>query len=224
MTIPEARDRLLDAMLAHIPDKGWSRAALQAGMNDLGVTAEPMETVFPLGPQDALIHFSERADQSMSVIATSEGFEELRLHQSVEQLVIGRLEALLPYREAVRRGIAYLALPPNVMLGLRLLSRTVDETWYLAGDRSSDFSYYTKRAILAAVISSTTVCWLDDDSEDMEATRTFLSRRLAGTQLFRRVRDRVEYCNSLAGASFRGVRSAFDKTYGRDTFRDNRVT
>ena len=59
-------------------------------------------------------------------------------------------------------------------------ARMVDAIWHAAGDRSADFSWYTKRAILAAVYTTTLFYWLRDTSEDDVATLAFLDRRLAG--------------------------------------------
>lgn len=48
-----------------------------------------------------------------------------------------------------------MALPENVGSSLRELARLADEMWFLAGDRSVDFSWYTKRATLSTVYAST---------------------------------------------------------------------
>ena len=45
-------------------------------------------------------------------------------------------------------------------LGMKLLYSTVDAMWRAAGDTSTDFNFYTKRAILSAVYSSTLMRWL----------------------------------------------------------------
>ena len=42
-----------------------------------------------------------------------------------------------------------------------------------------DFNFYTKRALLAAVISTTTLYWLDDTTDDREGSWAFLDRRIA---------------------------------------------
>jgi ubiquinone biosynthesis protein COQ9 len=68
----------------------------------------------------------------------------------------------------------------------------VDAIWHAAGDRSADFSWYTKRAILAAVYSATVLYWLRDASEEDEATLAFLDRRLAGVGRIGRLRGRAE--------------------------------
>ena len=48
-----------------------------------------------------------------------------------------------------------MSLPQNVGGSVAELARLADEMWYLAGDRSVDFSWYTKRATLSAVYAST---------------------------------------------------------------------
>ena len=69
-------------------------------------------------------------------------------------------------------------MPLNAALGLKLLYRTVDAMWYAAGDTSTDFNFYTKRATLAGVYSSTLLYWLNDRSPGSEATWSFLDRRI----------------------------------------------
>jgi len=48
-----------------------------------------------------------------------------------------------------------MSLPQNVAGSATELAKLVDEIWYLAGDRSVDFSYYTKRGLLSGVYVST---------------------------------------------------------------------
>jgi ubiquinone biosynthesis protein COQ9 len=102
-----------------------------------------------------------------------------------------RLRLLAPHREAVRRGLGLLAMPQNAALGARLLYDTVDALWYAAGDTATDFSFYTKRGMLAGVYAATTLYWLDDRSPDGAATTAFLKRRLAEVALLPRLRARV---------------------------------
>ena len=48
-----------------------------------------------------------------------------------------------------------MSLPENVAGSMAELARLADEIWFLAGDRSVDISWYTKRATLSAVYAST---------------------------------------------------------------------
>ncbi len=103
-----------------------------------------------------------------------------------------RLEQNRPYKEAIRRALALLALPGNARLAAVCTARTVDAIWHAAGDRSADFSWYTKRAILAAVYGATLLYWLRDAGEDDVATLAFLDRRLAGVGRIGAARRRAE--------------------------------
>ena len=53
------------------------------------------------------------------------------------------------------------------------------EGWSDAGNTDTGFSFYTRRATLAAVYSATLLAWLADNSGDMGKTVAFLDRRLA---------------------------------------------
>ena len=63
--------------------------------------------------------------------------------------------------------------------------------WRVAGDTATDYNHYTKRAILIGVYGSTTFVFLDDDSDDMAATRAFLDRRIADVMRFEKTKARV---------------------------------
>jgi ubiquinone biosynthesis protein COQ9 len=102
-----------------------------------------------------------------------------------------RLEVLLPWREAARRGLSVLAMPQNAPLGLRLLYDTVDAVWRGVGDRPTDFSFYTKRASLAAIQAAAMLYWLDDRSPGFADTQAFIERRLADLHRLTGLRGRL---------------------------------
>ena len=56
---------------------------------------------------------------------------------------------------------------------------TVGNVVSAAGDTSTDYNFYSKRALLAGVYSATLLYWLNDKSEGYEATWAFLERRVA---------------------------------------------
>ena len=190
------RDALLLAALPHIAFDGWTASALRSGASDAGLEPADVVRFFPGGARDAVAAFSDWADRQMIEAVQAADLSDLRHSEKIAFAVRTRLEALAPYREAVRRSIAFLALAPNMPAGLKLLYRTVDAMWHAVGDRSVDFSFYTKRALLAGVVSATTLYWLDDDSENSSESWAFLDRRLADVLRIPKIRQRAE---NLAG-------------------------
>jgi len=72
-----------------------------------------------------------------------------------------------------------LARPQHAKLAAKMLYDAVDAMWRAAGDTSTDYNFYTKRASLSAVYSATLLAFLSDNSADMAKTEAFLDRRLA---------------------------------------------
>ena len=217
---PQAeRDRLLDAMLVHVPFDGWSEKALRTGESDLG--EKPAELLFPGGPREALAYFSGRADRRM--VAALKNADVQGIGRRVAFAVDARLAALDPHREAARRGLSFLAMPRNAPLGARLLYRTVDDIWHAAGDRSADFSFYTRRASLAAVVASTTLFWLDDRSADRAETRAFLDRRLRDAMRIQQARGGLERVGRAAFGPLRILRDVARDRCGSGSPRQHRT-
>ncbi len=177
---PEAlREKLLAAVLRHVAFDGWSESALRAAARDLEVEPVLAFNAFPGGPADLIEAFSAAADQAMLEALEKRDLAAMKVHERVAAAVRQRLEQVAPQREAVGRGLAFFALPQNAPLGLRCLYRTVDAIWYGAGDRSTDYNFYSKRLLLAGVYSSTLLFWLNDKSDSYAATWAFLDRRIA---------------------------------------------
>jgi ubiquinone biosynthesis protein COQ9 len=174
----QRKDKLIEALLPAVPFDGWTRAALRAAAKQAGVDAVELAELFPRGARDAVAWFSAWADRKTLAALASRRHGRLGTSARVALGVRARLELLRPHREAVRRALSLLALPGNLALGAKLLYDTVDTLWFAAGDRSTDFNFYTKRALLAAVYAATSLYWLDDRSANAAATREFLDRRL----------------------------------------------
>ena len=170
---------ILRASMQHVPFDGWCEAALLAGANDCGHDAEAVRAAFPRGATDAIALHSRLADQSMV-----DAFLELperpeKVHLTIRKLVLLRLESAHPDKDAIRRAVSVLAMPVNAKLSAKLLYETVDSMWRAAGQRDTNFSFYTKRGTLAAVYSATMLAWLADNSINLDKTVGFLDRRLA---------------------------------------------
>ena len=175
----KARDALMLAILPHVAFDGWSQSAIRAGAEDAGIEPAVAFNSFPGGAADLIAHFSAWADRRMLETLEKQDLAAMRVSERVAAGVRCRLELLTPHREALRRGLAFLALPPQAPLGLKCLYRTVDAIWYAAGDTATDYNFYRKRGLLAGVYSSTLLYWLNDKSEGFADSWAFLDRRIA---------------------------------------------
>jgi ubiquinone biosynthesis protein COQ9 len=173
------KNQILDAALPAIVFDGWTVATLEKAALSLGLTAFDVKRAFPGGVADAIGHFSARADARMlETLKTNYTLEGMKIRERIATCVMVRLRANNQHREAVRRAIGFYAMPWNAAAGISALYATVDAMWRAAGDTATDYNFYTKRALLAGVFSSTVAVWLDDTSEDLSDTESFLRRRI----------------------------------------------
>jgi ubiquinone biosynthesis protein COQ9 len=187
--LPE-RDAAVEAMLPHVPFDGWTKRALRAGLAAANMPADEADLLFPGGAVDMIAVFCDLADRRMAEAAAS--LDETKLSARVRAIISSRLRQNRPHREAVRRALAVLALPGNTAAAVAITGRTVDAIWHAAGDRSADFSWYTKRAILTAIYTATLLYWLRDPSDDDSDTMEFVDRRLGALRRVGQLRGRLD--------------------------------
>lgn len=182
------RDAAIRAALAHVPRLGWTRAALGAGLADLGRPAAEAARLFPGGAAEAVEAWLDLADREMEAAARAEGLLGLRIPDRIRRVIVLRLEAAAPHREAVRRALLLQSCPCHLPGALRSAARTADAIWAAAGDTSADLSWATRRLTVAAVYGATLAYWLGDEEPGFPATRAFLDRRLADVARLQRRR------------------------------------
>ena len=189
--LPE-RDAAITAMLPNVPFDGWTPKALRLGLAAIGAPADDAELLFPGGAVDLVTCFCDLADRQMEQAAAATDMTDMRVPKRVRAIIALRLEQMQPHKEAIRRALAVLALRGKIGVATACTARTVDAIWHAAGDTSADFSWYSKRAILASVYTSTLLFWLRDTSEQDAETLEFLDRRLAGVGRIGKLRKRGE--------------------------------
>lgn len=185
-------ERILSAALPNVVFDGWTDGALERAAISAGLTAFDAKRTFPGGVIDALDHLARRTDEQMlAILARDYDMPKLKIRERIATAVMVRLRLMLPYREAIRRAMAFYAMPWHTAEGLRVLYRTMDHMWAAAGDTSTDYNFYTKRLTLSQVYMSTLTVWLDD-AEDLKKTEAFLHRRIENVMQFEKFKAKAK--------------------------------
>ena len=201
------KQAVLDAALVHAAEEGFSERTLTRAATDAGVGAEMMLHLFPEGPASLVAFLSEQTDAELEKRLAALDLAAMKVRERIATAVLTRLEILKPHKEAARRAAAFLMMPANAALGMKLVYQTVDAMWRAAGDTSTDFNFYTKRAILAGVYTTTLMRWFTDNTADESETRTFLDTRIGNVMQFEkfkadlkeRTKDMPSFADVLKG-------------------------
>ncbi|MEO1612321.1 MAG: COQ9 family protein [Pseudomonadota bacterium] len=208
--LDEVRAKLVAAALPHVAFDGWTRATVKAATGDAGVTEDLAALAAPRGGVDLAAAFHRHGDREMTAAAEALDLEALRYSERVARLVRLRIEVVGEDREAVRRGATLFSLPIHAAEGARLIWGTADAIWTALGDTSRDYNWYTKRAILSGVYSSTVLYWLGDQSPGSESTWAFLDRRIDNVMQFEKTKAKLKD-NKLASALFAGPKAVLSQ-------------
>ncbi len=174
------KDMILMEFIKEVPFSGWSESALKAVAEKMETSCEDLELVLPGGLMALSAAFAAWADAAMlAQIKKDRLFARRKVREKIEAGVLARLDALAPHKEALRKSLFFMARPGRSARAAQFLWGTADTLWHAAGDDSVDFNHYTKRILLSAVLSATTLYWLQDESPAHEKTQHFLQERLA---------------------------------------------
>jgi ubiquinone biosynthesis protein COQ9 len=182
---------VLEAALPHVPFDGFTDRMVERAGLEAGIGKSVLERLFPEGALDLVEIFSTFADQEMATRVAQLPLAGMKVREKISASVRIRIEILKPNKEAARRAAAFLSLPPHLPRATTLLYNTVDTIWRSIGDRSTDFNFYTKRAILAGVYSATLLRWFNDRSTDESETNDFLAARIENVMQFEKFKAQV---------------------------------
>ncbi len=184
---------ILHAALPNIVFDGWSMATLEKAAESIGLPRADAQRAFPKGVMECLDYFTAEADANMvQSLEQDYTLTEMKIRDRIAAAVMVRLRQNQPHREAIRRALAFYALPWNAPALLHSAYRTVDAMWRACGDNSTDFNFYTKRALLAKIYASTLYVWLDDDSPDLTETQAFLHRRIDNVMQIQKAKFKIK--------------------------------
>uniref|UniRef100_A0A3B4DUP9 Ubiquinone biosynthesis protein n=1 Tax=Pygocentrus nattereri TaxID=42514 RepID=A0A3B4DUP9_PYGNA len=183
-TEDQLQARILTAALEFVPQHGWTVEAIAAGAETLGLSAASAG-MFDNGAGDLVLHFVGQCNVQLTEILAEE-HNQVQLGQAekkktadfLRHAVETRLRMLVPYIDTWPQAMSLLLLPHNIPESLKHLSTLVDDIWYYAGDRSTDMSWYTRRAALTGIYNTTELVMVQDSSPDFEETWVFLDNRI----------------------------------------------
>lgn len=171
---------ILKAAYKHVPEHGFTHRALSMGAKDAGLL-DISASALPEGPF-ALIRYHLVTSREALAEKSRDLFEGDHAPGGVGGKVRALTwERLLLNRDVISRwqeALAIMAQPSYVPASLSELAKLSDEIWFLAGDISVDPTWYTKRATLSMIYSSSELFMTNDHSPNFRETGDFLDRRL----------------------------------------------
>jgi len=177
----DTEQRVLDAALKLAPDHGWTSAMATAAGAACGLSPGETELLLPQGPADLAALLCRRHDAQALKALEAVDPKTLKVRERIARAVEARLDAACAHEAAERRLTGFMALPPNLPLAARLAWASADVLWRWAGDTATDENHYSKRVLLAGILTGALAIRL---SSGRDAALAFTDRRIANVMSF----------------------------------------
>ena len=194
---------LLDESLKLAPIHGWTQRTVTLAGKALGLSPGETELLIPHGPADLAALLSRRHDDRALAALAEVHASNLKIRERIRRAVEARLDAAASDEPALRRWSGYLSLPQNMALAARLTWDSADVLWRWAGDTATDENHYTKRVLLAGILSGAGAIRM---STGRKAALEFVDRRIENVMAFEKWKAGKDF-----DAPFRKVSDALSR-------------
>jgi ubiquinone biosynthesis protein COQ9 len=176
-----AEQQVLDEALKLAPYQGWTSRMAKAAGRAAGFSEGETELLIPHGPADLAALFSRRHDARAMVVLGGVDPEALKIRERIARAVEARIDVAAQDEPATRRWMAWMALPQHAPLAGKLAWESADVLWRWAGDVATDENHYSKRVLLAGILTGALGLRL---TMDREAALAFVDRRIGDVMRF----------------------------------------
>ena len=104
-------------------------------------------------------------------------FNKLRINEKIRFLIIYRIKIIDKYfnKDTIFKLVLKQRSFPKLT---KMLFNISDEMWFIAGDRSTDFNFYSKRLILMNIYTSSFIFNLRNSTKDYSSTKKFIDKQI----------------------------------------------
>ena len=167
---------ILNKVIEHTPYTGWSLETLKVSLGEIGIL-NSLDSFFPGGIKDISRLYFDIADKKLEYDVENIDLENKSVRDRISYLLNLRLDFFSNNKQVIKQIIGSDFFNGFSLAPISRINDSVDLMWRLAGDKSVDYNFYTKRILLGGIYISSVLFWLD--SENREEVSKFIDRRIA---------------------------------------------
>ena len=123
--------------------------------------------LFPDGKNDLLQFALEQLNIDLENYCKKLDLIRLPVHKRIRKILLSKIYIMDKEKKFYKKIFLSLLIPKkNFSLPLKLY-KSVDQIWFIAGDTSVDFNFYTKRLILAGIYSRVIFFFFNNNNQKL---------------------------------------------------------
>ena len=173
-----------------IINNGWNENLFIKIAKNSKFSLNELNILFPDGYSSLLSFYIKEINYKIFRKVKKLNLSKLRTHEKVRKIILLKMKENQDEKKLIKKTFFTLILPKHSKMSLELLYEIVDEIWFLVGDKSTDFNFYSKRVILAAIYSSTLMHWINNN--DLKKTEKFLDYQLKKVSKIPKIKNKFK--------------------------------
>ena len=180
---------ILQKLKKIVSDEGWSDKVLKQLLQN-GVEKSDLVTYFQYDYKELLKYSLEELNKSLEKEINKINIINYSLNKRIKKILMLRFNILNNDKEFYKKTFYHLLIPSNNKIMKSSLYKSVDTMWYLAGDNSTDFNFYTKRLILAVIYVNALFVLFNKNFDEVESN---IDRNLKKISKIPKIKDRISF-------------------------------
>ena len=180
---------ILQKLKKIVSDEGWSEKVLKQLLQN-GVEKSDLVTFFQYDYKELLKFSLEELNKSLEKEINKINIINYSLNKRIKKILMLRFNILNNDKEFYKKTFYHLLIPSNNKIMKSSLYKSVDTMWYLAGDNSTDFNFYTKRLILAVIYVNALFVLFNKNFDEVESN---IDRNLKKISKIPKIKDRISF-------------------------------
>ena len=174
------QEKLAKLFIGDVPKFGWSRETLLQCAKKQRISTSVLAKLFPSFEYDVLKLIIAQNNTQVEKNYNSFNNSRLKTRDKIKTILELKFDSNEYLKKALPEMLKFLLRPGNLLMSIKMLHENSDFIWNLAGDKSNDFSFYSKRGLLSMVYLATLIYWLNDKSTKSIGTKNFISKSVDG--------------------------------------------
>jgi ubiquinone biosynthesis protein COQ9 len=159
-----------------LDQENWSTEIALQAEKKCNLDRNYHKLLFPGGLSQMVQEFENWLDTKM-LDSLSKIDRPKKIREQIALAIETRIINIVP-KNIVLHNSSFFLIPTNILAGSESSCQTCDLIWKYAGDKSTDYNYYTKRGLLLPVYISAKAFYIADNSKDHEKTKEFIKNAL----------------------------------------------
>ena len=149
-----------------VSEKGLTKNSLENISKRYGLDINETEILFPEGNIDLIKFTLEQLNKELEEYCKKIDLRRLPGHKRIKKVLLSKIFLMNKNKLFYRNIFLNLLIPKkNCSLSSQLYN-SVDQIWFIAGDSSTDFNFYTKRLILSGIYSRVILFFFNNNNQE----------------------------------------------------------